>query len=118
MKEHIMALKGVFILSSEKQDYQNYHVHEHTGLTTCNDGHCHIHPGVTSIQIQHGTSHYHEIVGATTYQDGHFHVYRTNTGLAAPLSGGYHTHYASFATSFVDGHIHNAALYVMAVQDN
>ncbi len=113
-----MALKGVFILSSEKQDYQNYHVHEHTGLTTCNDGHCHIHPGVTSIPIQHGTSHYHEIVGATTYQDGHFHVYRTNTGLAAPLSGGYHTHYASFATSFVDGHIHNAALYVMAVQDN
>ena len=113
-----MAPKGVSILSSEKQDCQNYHVHEHTGLTTCNDGHCHIHPGVTSIPIQHGSSHYHEIVGATTYQDGHFHVYRTNTGLATPLPGGYHTHYASFKTSLADGHIHKAVLYVMAVQDN
>jgi hypothetical protein len=104
-------------MSSECQDYQSYHVHDHTGLTTCNDGHCHIHPGVTSIPIQHGSSHYHEIVGATTYQDGHYHVYRTNTGLATPLPGGYHTHYASFTTSIADGHIHNATLYIMAIKE-
>jgi hypothetical protein len=106
----------VISLTSENQDYQNFHVHEHTGLTTCNDGHCHIHPGVTSIPIQNGASHYHEIIGATTYEDGHHHVYRAYTGLAVSLINGYHTHYTSFKTSYADGHIHNATLYVMVVK--
>lgn len=76
-------------MTPQNNNHQDDHVHEHTGLTTCNDGHCHIHPGVTGIPLPYGQSHYHEIAGATTYDDGHYHQYCANTGLAAPLPGGY-----------------------------
>ncbi|HBV95569.1 MAG TPA: hypothetical protein DEF36_00760 [Desulfotomaculum sp.] len=93
------------------------HVHDYTGITTCNDGHCHIHPGVTSIPISYGGSHIHQIAGATTYQDGHYHMYNAYTSTAVGLPNGYHTHYNSFSTNFVDGHIHNIMGYVMATEE-
>ncbi|MCL6612965.1 MAG: YmaF family protein [Peptococcaceae bacterium] len=102
------------VQSSPANDYQYCHLHDHTGLTTCQDGHCHIHPGVTSIPIRQEGTHIHEIIGATTYVDGHYHTYRTFTGPAVHLPGGFHTHYVSFTTSFVDGHVHNVMGYVMA----
>ncbi|OPX90213.1 MAG: YmaF family protein [Pelotomaculum sp. PtaB.Bin104] len=103
-------------MPSENNDYQNYHVHDYSGLTTCNDGHCHNHPGVTSIPIPYGSSHYHQIVGATTYDDGHFHVYCAATGVAVPLPDGYHTHFTSFTTSVADGHTHGVMEYVKAIK--
>ncbi|MDD3654128.1 MAG: YmaF family protein [Desulfotomaculaceae bacterium] len=103
-------------MTSQNHDYQNYHVHDHTGLTTCNDGHCHMHPGVTSIPIPYGSSHYHEITGATTYDDGHFHAYCATTGVAVPLPEGFHTHYICFNTSVADGHTHVIMEYVKAVK--
>lgn len=93
------------------------HVHDNTGLTTCNDGHCHIRPGVTSTPISYGGSHIHQVVGATTYQDGHYHSYNAYTSTAVGLPNGFHTHYISFATNFVDGHIHNVMGYVMATKE-
>lgn len=102
-------------MSAQAQpDLQCYHVHDHTGLTTCQDGHCHIHPGVTSIPIPQGNTHIHEIVGATTYQDGHHHVYRAYTEPAVYLPNGFHTHFTAFTTSFADGHTHDVMGYVMA----
>ena len=92
------------------------HVHDHTGITSCNDRHCHIHPGVTSPPIAAGQSHYHQIVGATTYQDGHYHTYSARTETAVALPNGSHTHHFLFRTSFEDGHTHNISGWVMAVK--
>lgn len=99
--------------------YANHyeHVHDHTGITSCNDGHCHLHPGVTGTPIYEGRNHYHPLKGATTYVDGHFHIYDTNTSYAIPLPDGYHTHHVSFTTSYDDGHRHQVMGYVMATRD-
>jgi hypothetical protein len=92
------------------------HVHDHTGITSCNDGHCHVHPGVTGPAIPYGENHYHEIIGATTYQDGHYHSYNAITSLAVTLPGGYHTHFGDFETTFDDGHRHMIKGYVESVK--
>ncbi len=88
------------------------HVHDHTGITSCNEGHCHMHPGVTGPPIPAGSSHYHEIIGATTYDHGHYHVYKACTELAVHLPDGQHTHFACFRTSFNFGHDHMITGYV------
>lgn len=98
------------------ENMNSHHIHDHTGMTSCNDGHCHIHPGVTSLPIMQGESHYHEIIGATTFQDEHYHNYRACTGPAINLIDGYHTHYASFETSYNDGHVHNITGFVIPVK--
>lgn len=99
------------------QEYETYHVHDHTGLTTCNNGHCHIHPGVTSIPIPYGDSHIHQITGATTYEHGHFHTYNAYTGPEIELPNGFHTHYVSFDTNVALAHTHNVTGYVMASRE-
>ncbi|TYO96936.1 YmaF family protein [Desulfallas thermosapovorans] len=95
-------------------DMARMHVHEHTGLTSCNEGHCHIHPGVTGPPIPDGSSHYHQIIGQTTYDRGHYHVYNACSGPAVMLPCGQHTHFASFRTSFNLGHDHMIEGYVKA----
>lgn len=90
------------------------HVHVHDGLTTCNDGHCHLHPGVSGPPIFRGNTHYHRIYGMTSFNDGHFHFYDALSGPAVGLPNGEHTHFADFSTSFNDGHDHHISGYVEA----
>jgi hypothetical protein len=98
-------------MEEELMDYGNIHeqhVHDHTGITTCEMGHCHIHPGITSTPLNDGSgrNHFHRIIGGTTYDHGHFHSYDAATGPAIMLPQGFHTHFASFSTSFNEGHSH------------
>ncbi|MTI79662.1 MAG: hypothetical protein FH758_02095 [Firmicutes bacterium] len=107
-------------MENRKVDQREYgygyaHVHDHTGITSCNDKHCHVHPGVTGPAMPCGDSHYHKIVGATTFRDNHYHEYNAKTSPAVQLPGGYHTHYGEFKTTYVDGHIHNIKGYIQAV---
>lgn len=89
------------------------HVHDHTGITSCDMGHCHIHPGVTGPPIPTGSGgHYHQIIGQTTYDLCHYHVYNACTGNEIMLPDGQHTHFISFQTSFNFGHSHNIVGYV------
>lgn len=82
------------------------HTHGHLGATTCQDGHVHMHPGVTSKPIEAKGSHIHKAWGNTTFDDGHTHYYEAYTGPAIPLPNGYHTHYVEIQTTKNDGHIH------------
>ena len=93
-----------------------HHVHDHTGITTCEKRHCHLHPGTTGIGILMDNTHYHEIIGRTTYIYDHFHTYCANTGPAISLPGGAHTHYTSFTTSYDSGHHHKITGFVMPVE--
>lgn len=88
------------------------HVHDHTGKTSCEQGHSHMYPGVTGPPIPHGPSHIHEIRGATTFDFRHHHVYCAHTGPAVMLPCGKHTHFISFRTSFNFGHDHQVEGYV------
>jgi hypothetical protein len=105
------------VVERDSRCYQNGHVHEHSGLTSCNDRHCHMHPGVTGGPISRGRSHVHPVDGKTTYDDGHTHAYRTMTGLAVPLPNGYHTHCVRFTTMVTDGHQHHVQGYVVATTE-
>lgn len=111
-------LGGIYVPSGNKpgpavnDENDSPHVHDHTGITSCNDRHCHVHPGVTGPPVPYNNTHYHEIIGQTTYQDGHYHTYRAPTSTAVALPGGYHTHYASFSTSLNDEHRHEITGYV------
>jgi hypothetical protein len=98
-------------------DDNRYHVHDHTGITSCDHQHCHIRPGVTSTPIPRDRTHYHEITGATTYQNRHFHTYRATTSPAIPLPNGYHTHYISFSTSYDAGHRHQIKGFIETIVD-
>ncbi len=94
------------------------HVHDHTGITSCNQGHCHIHPGVSGPPIPNGASHCHQIIGQTTFNHGYYHVYNAYTGLAIMLPNGQHTHYVSFRTSCNFGHDHMIEGYVEATPED
>ncbi|WP_422448544.1 YmaF family protein [Thermoanaerobacterium sp. DL9XJH110] len=102
----------------DETDKTRRHVHSHSGLTSCNDGHCHMHIGITGTPIATTVfrRHYHEIEGITTFSDGHFHYLRTSTRPSVLLPGGYHTHFFSFSTSFNDGHEHRLSGFVEAVK--
>ncbi|HHW38423.1 MAG TPA: hypothetical protein GXX18_14485 [Bacillales bacterium] len=82
------------------------HTHAHFGATTCQDGHTHIHPSVTSTSIKTQQGHVHKIYGNTSFDDGHIHSYEEHTGPAIQLQNGFHTHYAEFRTTENDGHVH------------
>lgn len=82
------------------------HTHGHLGATTCQDGHVHLHPGVTSKPIKIEGGHIHKAWGNTTFDDGHTHYYEAYTGPAIALPNGYHTHYVEIQTTENDGHIH------------
>lgn len=82
------------------------HTHAHFGATTCQDGHTHLHPGVTGTPIETNVGHIHKIYGNTTFDDGHIHYYEEYTGPPIPLQDGYHTHYAEMRTTKDDGHVH------------
>ncbi|MBA4535923.1 hypothetical protein H1Z61_01895 [Bacillus aquiflavi] len=82
------------------------HTHGHSGATTCQDGHVHLHPGVTSKAIETERGHVHKISGNTTFDDGHIHYYEAYTSPPIPLPNGYHTHYVEIRTTENDGHIH------------
>ncbi|MFS0574672.1 YmaF family protein [Sporosarcina sp. 179-K 3D1 HS] len=82
------------------------HTHGHGGATTCQDGHVHLHPGVTSTPIETEQGHVHWMTGNTTFDDGHIHQYETYTSTPIPLPGGYHTHYVEIRTTEDDGHTH------------
>ncbi len=97
--------------------HRNTHVHDHSGLTSCCDGHCHMHPGVTSGPIRRGCSHVHTAEGMTTYDDGHTHAYRTTTGPAVAVGDDHHTHHVHFRTSVADGHRHAVAGYIGVMHD-
>lgn len=97
-----------------KNTQTRQHVHVHNGLTTCDDGHCHLHPGVSGPPIFRGNTHYHRIYGITSYNDGHFHYYDGLSGPAVGLPDGEHTHYVSLETSFNEGHRHRIAGYAQA----
>jgi len=88
------------------------HVHDHTGKTSCDQGHSHMHPGVSGPPIPHGQSHVHEIRGLTTFDSRHHHFYCAYTGPEIELSSGYHTHYASFRTTYNFGHDHQVEGFV------
>lgn len=74
--------------------------------TTCEDGHVHMHPGVTSLPIETGEGHIHHMNGNTTFEDGHIHQYATYTSIPIPMPGGFHTHYVEIRTTKDDGHTH------------
>ncbi|HHW06667.1 MAG TPA: hypothetical protein GXX34_03885 [Clostridia bacterium] len=90
------------------------HVHVHNGLTTCDAGHCHLHPGVSSPPIFRGNTHFHRIHGMTSYDHGHFHFYDGLSGPAVSLPNGEHTHFVSLTTSFSEGHDHRITGYTQA----
>ena len=75
------------------------HVHVHNGITTCDKGHSHMHPGVSSPPISTGiydqSQHYHEISGRTSFDFGHFHHYRGTTGPAISRQRFSHSHIQS-----------------------
>ena len=87
-------------------DRTTQHVHGHTGVTSCNNGHSHMHPGVSGPPLHLDGNHVHEVSGRTTFDKGHFHFYRARSGPAIPLPGGYHTHMVRVRTSFNEGHDH------------
>ncbi|ASN04661.1 YmaF family protein [Virgibacillus necropolis] len=82
------------------------HTHGHGGATTCDDGHVHLHPGVTSTPIETSEGHVHKMWGNTTFDDKHIHYYEVYTSPPIPLPGGYHVHYAEIETTENDGHTH------------
>lgn len=88
------------------------HVHDHPGATSCEQGHCHMRPGVTGTPIPHGPSHIHEIRGLTTFDLRHHHYYCAHTGPAVILPCGNHIHSFSFKTSLNFGHVHQVEGYV------
>lgn len=90
------------------------HVHVHNGLTTCDEGHCHLHPGVSGPPVFRGNTHYHRIYGMTSYDRGHFHFYDGWSGPAVVLPNGEHTHFVAFSTSFNEGHQHRITGFVQA----
>lgn len=102
------------VLSDEQA---RLHVHEHSGLTTCDKGHSHLHPGVTGPPIQSGASHYHQFFGQTSYDHGHYHIYHAVTGMAIMLPDGQHTHFVSTKTSYNFGHCHGITGYVTPAPD-
>ncbi|AKX94625.1 hypothetical protein MTHERMOG20_09950 [Moorella thermoacetica] len=93
----------------------NYHqhVHDHSGKTSCELGHAHMHPGVTGLPRPVNNSHDHILQGITTFDHGHTHSYYTITGPAIDLPGGMHTHYVYFETNEVDGHRHRVQGFVV-----
>ena len=82
------------------------HTHGHLGATTCQDGHVHMHPGVTSKPIETSQGHVHKISGDTTFDDKHTHYYESYTSVPIALPDGSHTHYVEIQTTEDDGHIH------------
>lgn len=106
-------------MSSQKYPNQlaRQHVHDHSGITSCDHGHCHMHPGVTGPPIPTGNNnHYHELKGLTTYDHGHHHYYCARTEQAVFLSNGQHTHYVDFRTSFNLDHDHRINGYVQVIE--
>ena len=104
-------------MSTDQNRGKSYgHVHAHIGITTCDKGHCHMYPGVSSLPIPSGIydqgQHYHKISGRTTFDHERYHYYRGTTGPAIGLSGGYHTHYVRLRTSFDEGHDHGIEGFV------
>lgn len=89
-----------------KLNKKDGHTHGHTGATTCQKGHVHLHPGVTSVPIPTKEGHVHKIWGNTTFDDGHIHYYEAYTGPQITLPNGYHTHYVEIKTTRNDGHTH------------
>jgi YmaF family len=90
----------------EDKEEKKGHTHGHSGATTCQDGHVHLHPGVTSTPIETEEGHIHYMSGNTTFDDGHIHQYETYTSIPIPMPGGYHTHYVEIRTTRDDGHTH------------
>ncbi len=88
------------------------HVHDHSGKTSCDEGHSHLHPGVSGPPIPYGQSHIHEVRGLTTFDFRHHHAYFAYTGPEIELSAGYHTHYIYFRTSRNFGHNHQVEVFV------
>ena len=82
------------------------HTHGHLGATTCQEGHVHLHPGVTSTPIETEEGHIHYLSGNTTFDDEHIHQYEAYTSIPIPMPGGYHTHYVEIRTTMDDGHTH------------
>lgn len=101
--------------SGPMDDHQ--HVHDHSGKTSCDDGHAHLHLGVTGPPRPSRDGHTHLLRGLTTFDDGHTHAYSAESGPAIGLPGGFHTHYFSLATNLVDGHRHRAMGYLGASRD-
>ncbi|WP_404454511.1 YmaF family protein [Virgibacillus necropolis] len=92
--------------SQPNNNHRTGHTHGHGGATTCDDGHAHLHPGVTSTPIETQEGHVHKMWGNTTFDDEHIHYYEVYTSTPIPLPGGYHTHYAEIETTESDGHTH------------
>ncbi|MYL57369.1 hypothetical protein GLW20_07605 [Virgibacillus halodenitrificans] len=83
------------------------HTHAYFGATICEDGHTHLHLGVTGAAIESKDGHYHKVYGNTTFNDEHFHYYEAHTGPPIQLPDGYHIHYTEFKTKESNGHIHD-----------
>ncbi|NLW07074.1 MAG: hypothetical protein GX039_03700 [Clostridia bacterium] len=93
-------------------DYHK-HVHDHSGKTSCDRGHAHLHPGVTGPPIPYDCSHYHNLCGITTFDFGHTHAYNAMTGPAIELPDGMHTHAVQFETNVVEEHSHRVMGFVV-----
>ena len=102
--------EGKILHNSSRQDKNSSpgtgHTHAFDGATTCNDGHTHLHPGVTGTPIESNESHVHKVYGNTTFDDNHIHEYEAYTGPPIPLANGYHTHFVEIRTTESDGHTH------------
>ncbi|GAA0722162.1 YmaF family protein [Clostridium malenominatum] len=74
------------------------HVHEYEGSTRIalrnSDPHNHRFAGITSEVIPMGNSHVHQLLGNTDFYEDHHHELGTTTGIAVPVGGGRHVHFA------------------------
>lgn len=81
------------------------HTHGHLGATTCQDGHVHMHPGVTSKPIETQEGHVINYQKIQLLKMVTFY-YEAYTSPPITLPNGYHTHYVEIKTTKNDEHIH------------
>lgn len=91
------------------------HVHDHSGKTSCDHEHAHLHPGVTGPPVPKECSHkhIHNLWGLTTFDYEHTHAYNAMTGPDIDLPEGMHTHWVQFDTNIVKGHKHRVMGFVV-----
>ncbi|WP_060678464.1 YmaF family protein [Virgibacillus halodenitrificans] len=92
------------------------HTHAYFGTTTCENGHAHLHPGVSGPAIESEDGHFHRVYGNTTFNDAHFHYYEAHTGPPIQLPDGSHIHYTEFQTKESNGHVHTIKGFTAALK--
>lgn len=104
--------------AKEKGGHKAPHTHAYFGITSSQNGHAHLHLGVTSTPIETYEGHVHHFYNQTTFEQSHIHYYEGKTGPAIELPNGYHTHLIEVKTNKVNGHTHRLKCFTEPARKN